>query len=61
MEVDLGLQICKKKKKKREEEERAAKSRVDGKMKIRSGIYRAQNIRRYTAAKGSTQWRSMSM
>ena len=44
----------------REIEERAAKSRVEGKMKSRASIYRAQNIHYYAAVKGSTKRRSVS-
>ena len=57
MVVDRGVEICKHNKKTRAGEERAAKSRVEGKMKRCAGIYRAQNIPRYAAVKGSMQRR----
>ena len=55
-----GLDLQKNTKKMREEAERAAKWRVEGKMISRAGIYRAQNIRRFAAMKGSTQRRRVS-
>ena len=59
MEVDLGVQICKNNKKNERGRGKGNKNACGGKMKGRAGIYRAQNIRRYVAAKGSTQWRSV--
>ena len=55
IEVDLWGRSSKNTKKMREEAERAAKWRVEGKMIGHAGIYRAQNILRFAAAKGSTQ------
>ena len=59
MEVDLGVQICKNNKENERGRGKVAKSRVEGKMKSRVGIYRAQNIHCYATAKGSTQRQSM--
>ena len=58
--VDRGVEICKHKKETREGEERVAKSSVEGKMKSRVGIYRAQNFCRNAVTKGSMQRRSVA-
>ena len=61
IEVDLGVQICKKKKKKREmNRKRKQKGMWREKMKGCAGIYRAQNIHCYTMEKGSKHRRSVS-
>ena len=54
-------QICKIARKTREEAEGATKRHVEGKMIGHAGIYRAQNIRRFAAVKGSSQRPKVSM
>ena len=60
MEVDLWGTSTKNSNKMRKEAEGAAKWRVEGKMIGYAGIYKAQNIHRFAAAKGSTQRRIVS-
>ena len=54
MEVDLGAQICKMNKENETGSRKGRKKVSGGEMNSRASIYRAQNIRRFTAAKGSS-------